>query len=62
MDIVEKHAYAREEPLYVIEMTRNDVIDLVHAAHTHADTLTADESKRLKGAAKRLSEQAVYFN
>jgi hypothetical protein len=62
MDIVEKHAYAREEPLYVIELTRNDVLNLVHAAHMHSERLNAKEAKSLMDSAKRLSDQAVYFN
>lgn len=62
MDIVEKHAYAREEPLYVIELTRNDVLNLVHAAHMHSERLNAEEAKSLMDSAKRLSDQAVYFN
>jgi hypothetical protein len=62
MDALTDYDATHEPSMYIVEMTRNDVIDLVHAAYMHAEGLNAEESKRLKESAKRLSDQAVYFN
>jgi hypothetical protein len=47
--------------MYVVELEREDVMKLVHAAHTHAEGLNALDAKRLMDSANRLSEQVVYY-
>ena len=61
MSTVIEDEYVYQPTLYIIELTRDDVIELVHAANMHAEGLGTEESKRLMDSAKRLSDQAVYF-
>lgn len=61
MDVMDEHEYVRYQSLFIVEMERGDVINLVHAAHMHAEKLSAPESKELVDAANRLSDQVVYY-
>lgn len=61
MDAMTEHEYEFPASMYIVELSREDIIDLVHAAHVHAEKLLPVESKRLVDAANRLSAQAVYF-
>ena len=61
MNTVIEDEYVYQPTLYIIELTRDDVIELVHAANMHAERLDASESKRLMDAVDRLSGQAVYY-
>jgi hypothetical protein len=56
-----EHEYVRYQSLFIVEMERGDVLNLVHAAHMHAEKLPAPESKELMDAANRLSNQVVYY-
>jgi hypothetical protein len=48
--------------MYIVELTREDAINLVHAAHTHAERLLPVESKRLIDSANRLASQTVHYS
>jgi hypothetical protein len=48
--------------MYIVELTREDAINLVHAAHTHAEGLLPIEAKRLVDSANRLASQTVHYS
>lgn len=60
MDAMTEHEYVHSNRKYIVELEREDIMSLVHAAHMHAERLAAPESKRLMDSANRLSAQAVY--
>jgi hypothetical protein len=53
--------YVYHPTMYIVELEREDIMSLVHAAHMHAEKLPAPESKKLIDSANRLSDQAVYY-
>jgi hypothetical protein len=61
MDIMTEDELIHRPSMYVVELEREDVMKLVHAAHMHAEGLSALDSKRLMDSANRLSEQVVYY-
>jgi hypothetical protein len=61
MDTTTGREYLHQTTTYVVELEREDIMSLVHAAHMHAEGLDPFESKRLVDSANRLSEQAVYY-
>ena len=60
MDTVTEDQYA-DGRMYIVELTREDAINLVHAAHVHAEKLLPVESKRLIDSANRLAGQTVHY-
>jgi hypothetical protein len=54
--------YMYHPTMYIVELTREDAINLVHAAHTHAERLLPVESKRLVDSANRLASQTVHYS
>ena len=56
-----EHEYVHQPMHYIVEMEREDIMKLVHAAHMQAEMIGAPESKELMDAANRLSGQAVYY-
>jgi hypothetical protein len=56
---VPEYANAR---MYIVELTREDAINLVHAAHTYAEGLLPSESKRLVDSANRLGSQTMHYS
>lgn len=61
MDAMTEHEYAHQRMNYIVELEREEIMKLVHAAHMQAEMLGAPESKALMDAANRLSGQAVYY-
>lgn len=60
MDAMTEDEYVGTERKYIIELTRKDATNLVHAAYMHAERLNADESKRLMDSANQLASQCVH--
>lgn len=56
------HEYVHQPMHYIVELEREDIMGLVHAAHMHAEQLAAPESKKLMDSANRLADQAVYYH
>jgi hypothetical protein len=54
--------YVHQPSLYIIELERDDVMNLVHAAHMHSERLNPTEAQQLIASADRLAAQAVYYN
>ena len=61
-DMMADEEYTEPGTLYIVELNRDDIMMLVHAAHMHAEKMPAPESKRLIDSANRLSGQAVHYN
>lgn len=61
MDAMTKPEYVHPATHYIVELDREDIMNLVHAAHIYAERLDAPESKKLMDSANRLSDQAVYY-
>lgn len=55
------HEYVHQPMNYIVELEREDIMSLVHAAHMQAERLAAPESKKLMDSANRLADQAVYY-
>jgi hypothetical protein len=62
MGTMTEDEYAHQPTNYIVELEREDIISLVHAAHMHAERLDASESKKLVDSANRLAAQAVYYH
>jgi uncharacterized protein YqgV (UPF0045/DUF77 family) len=61
MDAMTEHEYVHQPMNYIVELEREEIMSLVHAAHMHAERLAAPESKKLIDSANRLANQAVYY-
>jgi hypothetical protein len=61
MDAMTEHQYVHQPRQYIVELEREEIMSLVHAAHMQAEMIGAPESKKLMEAANRLSGQAVYY-
>jgi|NitcycUWRG01K112_1040325.scaffolds.fasta_scaffold00012_6 hypothetical protein len=61
-DMMADEEYTEPKTVYIVELERDDVTSLVHAAHMHAERLSAPESKRLVDSANRLSSQVLHIN
>lgn len=61
MDAMTDYEYVHQPMNYIVELEREDIMSLVHAAHMHAERLAAPESKKLIDSANRLANQAVYY-
>jgi len=59
--LTDEGEYVYQPTMYIVELTREDAINLVHAAHTHAEGLLPAESKRLVDSANRLANQTVHY-
>jgi hypothetical protein len=62
MDAMTEHEYVHQPTMYIVELTREDAINLVHAAYTHAEGLLPSESKRLVDSANRLGSQTMHYS
>jgi hypothetical protein len=62
--MTEENAYGPEYAdarMYIVELTREDAINLAHAAHVYAEGLLPIEAKRLMESANRLAGQTVHY-